>query len=548
MHWNIPLTTGGQLPLIIEDGDVVFVLGANGSGKSALIQHLVTSKPNEKIRRISAHRKAWFKSGSITLTPQSRRQFDANNAGYETQYESRWRDYQENERQSAVLFDLVAKENSRARRIARCVDGRDTNEAKRVSSENISPFVQINELLALGTLAVTLENSNDEEILAKHRDSDVPYSIAQASDGERNAALIAANVITVESGTMVLIDEPERHLHRSIIQPFLSALFAQRKDCAFVIATHEVALPSAFSGASALMVRSCRWAGDRTVAWDVTVLGSNVDLPEDLRRVILGSRQRILFVEGGDRSLDLPLYDALFPGISVVARGSCVDVERAVGGLRTSTGFHHVEAFGLIDRDGRPHEEVERLLAAGVFALDVLSVESLYYCADSIYAVAHRQAESLGVQADEMVDLAVQSAMARLKQDGLAQRMAARRCERGVHNRMLLQVPDWRAIQANENSKINVCIDSPYNDEIELFNSLVEAEDLDALVARYPLRESRVFDAIAGALQLTSRKSYEQTLLAQVRGNGDLARSLKLRIRPLTIALGAEEPAAEYTA
>ncbi|WP_442947933.1 AAA family ATPase [Nostoc sp.] len=42
-----------------------------------------------------------------------------------------------------------------------------------------------------------------------------PYSIAELSDGERNALLIAANVLTVKNGTLVLIDEPERHLHRS---------------------------------------------------------------------------------------------------------------------------------------------------------------------------------------------------------------------------------------------------------------------------------------------------------------------------------------------
>ena len=56
--------------------------------------------------------------------------------------------------------------------------------------------------------------------------------------------IIAAHVITADPGIVFLIDEPERHLHRSIIQPFLSALFNLRKDdCAFVIATHEIALP-----------------------------------------------------------------------------------------------------------------------------------------------------------------------------------------------------------------------------------------------------------------------------------------------------------------
>ena len=70
-----------------------------------------------------------------------------------------------------------------------------------------------------------------------------PYSIAQLSDGERNALLIATNVLTVKDGTLVLIDEPERHLHRSIISPLLTHLFAQRPECAFIVSTHDVMLP-----------------------------------------------------------------------------------------------------------------------------------------------------------------------------------------------------------------------------------------------------------------------------------------------------------------
>ena len=80
----------------------------------------------------------------------------------------------------------------------------------------------------------------------------------------------------VEPGTMLLIDEPERHLHRSIIEPFLSALFSRRKDCVFVVSTHEIALPVANPKARVLMVRSCRWKGDMASAWDVELLEPNM--------------------------------------------------------------------------------------------------------------------------------------------------------------------------------------------------------------------------------------------------------------------------------
>lgn len=283
MNWDIPQISGQPLQIALKDNERFFIVGANGSGKSALIQHLVSSKRGEKIKRISAHRQTWLQSGSLDLTPHRRKRFDEQDTQLERQDESRWRDNHAQQRQSAVLFDLVAKENTRARLITHHVDSGNTGKAEKTSAKSPSPFDQLNELLRIGTLAVTLENSNDEEILAQHRDGRAPFSIAQMSDGERNAAIIAATVLTVEPGIVLLIDEPERHLHRSIIEPFLSALFEKRTDCTFVVSTHEVALPVADPEARVLMVRACKWEGDKATAWDVELLEPNVSLPEDLK-------------------------------------------------------------------------------------------------------------------------------------------------------------------------------------------------------------------------------------------------------------------------
>ena len=62
------------------------------------------------------------------------------------------------------------------------------------------------------------------------------------------------------------------------------------------------------------MLHSCEWQGNRPVAWDAKLLKSGEHLPEDLKRALLGSRRRILFVEGTANSLDLPLYGALQGG------------------------------------------------------------------------------------------------------------------------------------------------------------------------------------------------------------------------------------------
>ena len=537
VDWKIPLVSGQPLEITLEAGDQLFIVGANGSGKSALIQHFVSSNRGGKVRRVSAHRRTWLESGSINLTPERRRQFETESSSDERGYHARWRDMYAGERESAVLFDLVAKENARARSIAQHVDNRSMAEAAQVAAESKSPFDQLNELLRLGTLEITLKNSDGEEILARHLGTGSEFSMAQMSDGERNAALIAATVLTVEPGTVLLIDEPERHLHRSIIEPLLTALFEQRTDCAFVVSTHEVALPVANPRARVQMVRSCTWNGEQASAWDIDVLEANSDLPEELKRTILGTRKKILFVEGDAGSLDLPLYDALFPGLSVVAKGNCVDVQKAVTGLRGAATLHDVEGFGLIDGDGRSDNAKARLVANGVFALDVYSAEALYYCSDAIAAVAQRQAESLGCDAEEMIEAATCGALDALSQHGLDQRMAARRCELRLRDQILSQVPDWHCIQTNSEPQVCVSVDNPYPSELNCFREFLSSGNLNELVGRYPLRETGVFDVISKSLHIANRRRYEQTLVERVRSESELANKLRERIGPLAQAL-----------
>lgn len=541
MKLTIPNTSGNQLPISIEVGEQLYVVGANGTGKSALFQYWVTSVGSPRIKRVAAHRQTWFQSGDLDFTARSRRQFESNVMSWDREVNARWMEHSPAQRQSAVLFDLVAKDNLRYRTIGQSIDNNNPDEATMFASQSESPFKQLNDLLRLGTLTVSLRNSNDEEILAQHTSNGPSFSIAQMSDGERAAAIMAANILTVEPGTILLIDEPERHLHRSIIEPFLSALFAQRGDCVFVISTHELALPIANAKARVLMVRSCAWEGDTAKTWDVELLESNVDLPEDLKLDILGARRRVLFVEGTANSLDRPLYSTLFPDLSVISKESCNEVKRAVNGLRGSQGLHHVDAFGLIDRDNHLEEEIDKLAENNVFALDVCSAEALYYCSDAIAAVARRQAESLDRDCEEMIETATQSAIEVIKESGLSERMAAKRCERRVRNVVRSLAPNWREIkESGKQLHISSTIESPYAEELSRFQKFASAGQLDDLVARYPLKESNVFDKIAKALECSSKVNYERMVIARVREDENFARTLKQRIKPLSKLLDFE--------
>lgn len=542
MKLNIPKIYGEQLSLTLEDGDQLFVVGANGSGKSALLQHWISSDGEGKIRhgegkirRISAHRQTWFESGGINLTPDDRRRFDIMGGIYERRPDALWKDRHSARKQSAILFDLVEKEHIRTRSIVSHVGRGDAEKAAKVASESPSPFDRVNELLEKGMLDISIRVSSDGEMLASRGNTGQAFSIVQMSDGERNALIVAATVLTVKPGTVLLIDEPERHLHRSIIEPFLSALLECRDDCAFVVSTHEIALPVANPNARVLMLRSCAWEGNGPKAWDVELLEPNDDLPDELKFAVLGARKRILFVEGAKGSLDFSLYSILFPGLSVVSKGGCRDVVEAVKGLRRSDGLHHVEAFGLIDRDDRTPDQVRKLAEGNVFALEVVSVEALYYCSDSIEAVASRQARSFDLDADELIESGKAKAFdSILRDDNIAERMSARKCKSRVRTKILSDLPDCKQIQTAQDSEISVSVDSGYADELSRFKKLVAERKLDDLIARYPLHDG-VFDAIAKALKCPGKRDYERMVLSMVRsdqGQG-LAWAIRKRIGPL---------------
>ena len=317
INWTIPRISEEPIQLTVSNGDQIFIVGANGSGKSSLMQHLVEQARTNKIKRIAAHRQTWLKSGNISYTSENRQRYEVDMEHYMRSATARWMDLRPQDDLSALLFDLVAKDNAINESIAQHIRNDNADKAFEESDKSPSPFNQINEMLASGNLKVTINKTTDQTLLANHLQGD-SFSIEKMSDGERSAMIIAAHVITAESGTVFLIDEPERHLHRSIIQPFLSALFALRSgDCAFIISTHELALPVANLEAGVLMLRSCQWTNDSSTAWDAKLLEPNSELPPELKFSILGSRKKILFVEGQHGSLDVSLYQTLFPTLDV---------------------------------------------------------------------------------------------------------------------------------------------------------------------------------------------------------------------------------------
>ncbi|MEY2343074.1 AAA family ATPase [Acidithiobacillus sp. IBUN Pt1247-S3] len=525
---NYPQKGGEQKRLTIKSGEMLFLVGPNGTGKSTLM-HEFTNQNTGRVRRITAHRQIWLNSDSVDLTPASRQQMEQNITNVDRQEQSRWKDDYAQQRSQATIFDLIDYENVDARKIAQAARAKDLASVVALAMEQ-SPVSKMNDILRISNLHFRVDVDKGSRLIAL-RDGCAPYSIAQLSDGERNSLLIIANVLTAPENTLVLLDEPERHLHRSIVSPLISTLLAYRSDCAFVVSTHDITLPYDQESAGALLLREYL---HQPKAWIADHIERVEKMDEETALAVLGSRRSLLFVEGRNSSLDLQLYQILYPNVSIKPLGSCVDVERVVRGIRASEENHWISAYGIIDRDNRSDEECETLRATGIIPLDQYSVESLYYHPSVVEALLKRVATVNEIDVDatlaEITEAVVQTATEHKR------RMAAKLVERKIRDRAYRECPDWRQILRGD-VEVGFSTSQIFQDEADLISRLIEEKNVEGLIYRYPLRETQALDLIARKSLFPSREKYEQAVRKMLIDSKETLDMLKNLITPVTSLL-----------
>jgi hypothetical protein len=266
---------------------------------------------------------------------------------------------------------------------------------------------------------------------------------------------------------------------------------------------------------------------ERPVRWSVDVLPAGNELPDDLKTAVLGSRTKILFVEDVHKSLDLPIYAILFPRISVVPKGGCVEVMRAVDGLRNTPAAHWVEAFGLIDRDDRAEKELDEFIACGIHGLQHYSVESLYFSEVARRFLAERQAAVHGADAVTMLGRAKSAALVVLGEEETVRRLCARRCERKLRNVVAAEIPSWKEILLGDGSELKISVYSPLREEIAICRQYSDNEELDGLISRYPVRETSALHKIADELEFKNKNKYMQAVIAALSADEEMRNAMR---------------------
>jgi hypothetical protein len=218
-------------------------------------------------------------------------------------------------------------------------------------------------------------------------DAAVPYNAAEMSDGERVIFYLIGQALSAPTAGIIIIDEPELHLHKSIQSTLWDKIESERQDCLFVYLTHDVDFAASRVNATKICLKSFNGQ-----VWDWYVVPDDTEIPEDILLEIAGSRKPVIFIEGDKSSLDYFLYPKLYPDFTIVPTGGCESVIHANGSFSSTElkALHRLSSFGLVDRDFRSDDEIKSLESLGVYVLNFSELENLFITEDVLAFVAEK--------------------------------------------------------------------------------------------------------------------------------------------------------------
>lgn len=384
---TLPDSTGGNRT--VETSKSIVLIGANGSGKTRLGTWIESTSPEKhKVHRVSAHRSL---SLPDSIQPESIVRARNNlllgsSEGDEiNKINFKWGNkpaiFLQNDYQKLMVYLLSEYSEESAKYLSA---SKETTEKVKLPTTKLDLVKKVweevlphRELVIGGQRIQTRIKNNEDKI----------YNSSEMSDGERAAFYLIGQSLAAPSDGIILVDEPELHLHKSIQAPLWASIEVLRPDCLFVYLTHDVDFAAAQETAQRIWLKS--FDGQN---WDWEIVQEAQNLPDTLLLEVLGSRKPVVFVEGENGSYDVSLYRELLSDFLVLPVGSCSQVIQSVKALKANTQLHHLDVYGLIDRDRRMQSEIEALERSSIFVLDVAEVENLF-CTREVLAIVSRRLE-----------------------------------------------------------------------------------------------------------------------------------------------------------
>lgn len=533
MTFNISIpTSSGQESITLDKGASLIFVGANGGGKTRLAVR-IEEQVGSSSRRISAHR-------SLTLNPkvQKTSELEARqglkeggpSAGYMRAHH-RW----QNNAAVALLNDfdflvqaLFAEQTNAAFRTHVAVRGGKTEDFGATKLEQLAEIWH--RLLPHRTLVLS-----GDDIRVAVAGSTETYSAEQMSDGERSVFYLVGQVLMAEPDSLLIFDEPELHVHRSITGKLWDELEAARQDCAFVIITHDLEFAAARVGKK-FVIREY----SPTNNWVIEQVPESAGFDEEITTAILGSRRPILFTEGTSASLDQAIYRACFPEWTVIPRGSCEEVIHSVVTMRKNSTLTRVTCSGIVDADDYEEADIERLKALNIGVLPVSEIENLILLPTVSRAIAEHEGYE-GTELEEKLEKLKSSIIDLINKPDAIESTVLTHCRRRI-DRSLKKIDLSGATKTGE--LVKEFADRLQSLDIEKLASGAETfirksisdRDLESILAIYS--NKGMMSLAAGHLKRTKKDDFEDWLARVLRN--DQAPKVKAAIQSVVPQLSAQ--------
>ena len=369
---NIPGEGESVKTITAPDGSAIVFCGANGSGKTRLAVYIEDCL-GLQAHRISAHR-------ALQLNPtvpriDERAALAGLKAGHPEAAKNfiRYRQTQRWHNNAAVSllndFDYLLQVLF-AEQANTALTTHKRNRAGDYSPAQPTKFEKLGEIWHRVLPRRRLDVRGDD-IWVQDIAGDVSYSAADLSDGERAVFYLIGQTLVTDANALI-IDEPELHVHCSIMDRLWDELEGARPESVFIFITHDLEF-AASRTAQKFIIKEY----SPTAAWTLEAVPEATGFDEQVTTLILGSRQPILFVEGTEDSIDKAIYRCIFLEWTVMPRGSCEDVIHSVVSMRNNSALTRVTCTGVVDADDYQDDEIGRLRDLGVQVLPVSEIENV---------------------------------------------------------------------------------------------------------------------------------------------------------------------------
>jgi energy-coupling factor transporter ATP-binding protein EcfA2 len=515
MPFNFLIPTHGNdkpVEITIEQGTSVVFVGANGGGKTRLAVHIET-EIGEHVHRISAHRALALNPGVPKIKESQalkglRYGFAGDGAGIAHRNGHRWTHGQQ---AVALLNDfdfLVQALFADQSRVALSTHNNArtgvTHEAKATKFERLRDVWQ--HLLPHRELVI----SGDDIQVRAPGSSDV-YSAADMSDGERAIFYLIGQTLEAAENSLLVIDEPELHIHRSIMNKLWDQLENARPDCALVFITHDLEFAASRAGQK-YVIRDYTSPPSR---WTVEPVPEDTGFSEELTTLLLGSRRPILFVEGDLNGLDKAVYRCAYRQWTVVPRGSCKDVIHAVTTMRANAVFTRIQCSGIVDADDYDAADIALFREMGVAVLPVSEIENLFLLPQISRQIAiaeHLSDDEIETRIEELQNEILATAAKPEVIESVVRRHTLRRIDRALKNTDLSHQRTIDEMEANYRQQTeSLDIQAIAKERRDKINAAISNRDLPALLSL--VDNKGMLAQAASQLRNTRRDQFEAWLM-----------------------------------